>query len=125
MAIIGTGTTITFGTSSFTAAVISIGQIASNERVAIETSHMGTTDWHTFLPGKLVDGGELQFQIAFAPAAVPPITGPAETITIAYPGGTYVGSGFVTNYTPTAPLEERMTADITIKWTGALAQAAT
>ena len=126
MAIIGTGTTIAFGTStSFTPQVIAFGQMASWERPAIETSHMGTTSWHSFLPGELVDPGECQMTIAFAPGTIPPITAAPETITIGGFGGTISGSGFITSYTPGAPLEDRMTADITIKWTGTNTQAAT
>lgn len=126
MAIIGTGTTITFGTSTgFTPDVIAFGQMASWERPAIETSHMGTVSWHSFAPGELVDPGECQMTIAFQASEVPPITAVPETITITFQGGTISGSGFITSYTPNAPLEERMTADITIKWTGTNTQGTT
>lgn len=126
MGIIGTGTTIAFTTSTtFTPDVIAFGQMASWERPAINTSHMGTTDWHTFLPGKLVDPGESQFTIAFAPGTIPPITAVPETITIGGFGGTISGSGFITSYTPGSPLEDRMTGEITIKWTSTNTQAAT
>lgn len=125
MARIGTGTTISFGTSSFTPDVIAFGQMASWERPAIETSHMGTTDWHTFLPGDLVNPGECQLTIAFDVGDIPPITAAPETITIGGFGGTIAGTGFITSYTPSAPLEDRMTADITIKWTSTNTQAPT
>lgn len=125
MAIIGTGTTISFATSTFAADIIDVGQMASWERPAIDTSHMGNTDWRSFLPGKLTDPGEAQYQIAFAPGTSPPISAAPETITIGGFGGTISGSGFVTSYTPNSPLEDRMTADVTIKWTGANTQAAT
>ena len=123
---IGTGASIAFGTSSFTANVMAInGNDIS--RAAIQTSHLGTTGNHTFMPGDLVDNGNIQLDIQFNPDEQPPIAGAAETITISFPlgaGGTNKATaaftGFVTGWSWGAPLEELMTASITIKVSGAI-----
>ena len=124
MADIGTGTTIAFGTSSFSAELLGISQDGMS-RPAIDTSHMGTSTWKTFMPGDLVDNGEVQMEIAFNPDNQPPISAVAETITITFPvpagsssGATAAFSGFVTDWGVQGPLEERMTSTITIKVSG-------
>lgn len=124
---IGTGASIAFGTSSFTANMTSITPVSGAERASIQTTHLGTTTAHTFVPGDLVNWGECEITFQFDPDDRPPIDDPAETITITFPlssGGTgaatLAGSGFMTNYGNEVPLEELMTAEATIKWTGDL-----
>lgn len=119
---VGTGTTIAFGTSSFTADLLSLDSGGAS-RESYETSHMGTTTDMTFSPKSLVDRGSIDIEIAFDPDDQPPIGGATETITITFPlpaGGataaTLVGSGFVTDWAFSVPFEERMTATATIKW---------
>lgn len=120
---IGTGTTVTFGTSSFTADLLSVSH-SGIAREAIQTSHMGTTSDHTFMPTDLVDNGELTLEIAFVATLTPPIltNGAAETITVAYAGSatTWSFSAFQTGFEITAPLEDKMTATVTLKVTGAV-----
>ncbi len=124
MADVGTGTTIVFGTSSFTAEILSVnGNDISREDVP--TTHMGTTNYHTFMPSKLVDGGSIEMEIAFDPDSQPPITAAAETITITFPlpsgqstAANLAFSGYVNSWSWSDPLEERMTANITIKVDG-------
>jgi len=119
---VGTGTTITFGTSGFSADILSISS-GGFTREAYETTHMGTTSDMTFEPKKLVDNGSLDIEFAFDPDAQPPIGGATETVTITFPlptGGltaaTLVGSGFITDFSFSAEVEERMTASATLKW---------
>jgi hypothetical protein len=57
----------------------------------------------------------------------PPIEGAAESITVTYPmaagattAATWTGTGFMTAYEPTVPINGIMTATATIKWTGAI-----
>jgi hypothetical protein len=118
---IGTGTTITFGTSGFSADLLSISH-GGMAREAIQTSHMGTTSDHTFMPTDLVDNGEVTVEIAFVATLTPPIltNAAAETITIAYAGSgtTWSFSAFQTGFEITAPLEDKMTATLTLKVTG-------
>lgn len=121
---VGTGTTIVFGTSAFSADLLSVNS-SGMTREAFETSHMGTTSDMTFSPKNLVDNGTIDIEFAFDPDAQPPIAGAVETVTITFPlpdGGisaaTLVGSGFITDFSFGAELEERMTATATLKWSG-------
>jgi len=95
-------------------------------RASIQTSHMGTTSAHTFMPGDLYDAGELKLTVHYDSAlGLPPITSAAETVTITMPAGgtsthTIVGSGFLTGIAINDPLEGLITADLTVKYSGAL-----
>lgn len=126
MADITTGATVVFGTSAFSAELMSVG-LPGVTRQSIDTTHMGTTVARTFIPSDLIDWGELEIEFAFDPDNEPPMDGVAETITITFPipsggigGATIAGSGFFTNFSMTGPLEEKMTATATIKWSGDL-----
>lgn len=128
---IGTGTTIAFGTTGFQAQVTGVS-LAGIAREAIDTSHMATTPTpagkmgsRTFMPGDLSDGGELSLEIHFDPDDVPPISQPAEQVTVTFPipagltnGATYVFSGFVTGFQANVPLEDKMTGTLTVKVSG-------
>ena len=120
----GNGVTIAFGTSSFTAEITNFTPPGTS-RESIGTSHAATEDAKTFMPGDLVDNGELSLTIHFNPDLEPPVDGPAETITITFPGGgaTWVFSGFMTNYEPAGVAtegDEKIEADITVKVSGAI-----
>lgn len=122
---IGTGTTVLFGTSSFSADVLNVSW-SSISREVVNTSHMGTTNDHTFMPVDLVDNGEITMEIAFIGTLSPPIitNGAAETITVDWAGaGTghkWSASAFQTGFEITGPLEDKMTATLTLKVTGAV-----
>ena len=120
---LGTGTTMTFGTSGWAPEILSVnGPGLGNE--AIENSHMGTpNDFKTYEPGKLAEPGEVSMSVKFNPtnAQNPPITNDPETITITFPdGSTHAAKGFLTAFTPTGAIEQQATADVTIKFTGAV-----
>lgn len=126
---VGTGTSLVFGTSGFAAYVLNV-QGPGIERAVVETTHMQTTGGKTFRPGDLYDGGELNLDVAHDPSISPPMLNQEqpETITVTWPvpygltnGATWVFTGFMTSYNPTAPLEDKMTASVTIKITGSLA----
>lgn len=119
----GTGATIAFGTSSYSADILSING-SGITRPSIDTSHMGSTV-RTFIPGDLVDNGTVEVEIIFDPDDQPPISAAAETITIEFnspetTGAQAAGSGFVTDWEFGAPLEDKMTGTYTIKWAGAV-----
>ncbi len=121
-----TGTTLTFGTSGFTCELLGATLPGAN-RPAINTSHAGTTDAHTKIPGKLIDWGQLEFEFNFDSDVEPPLDGAVETVTITFPvpsggttGATVVGSGFFVGFTMTGANEEKMTATATIEWSGDL-----
>lgn len=128
---IGTGTKVGFATSSFTADLTGLTW-SGISRESIETSHMETAapgadefGNRTFVPGDLSDPGELTMQIHFNPGTLPPIDQPAEVITITWPltknqtvAATWASEGFITDYNPDDPLEDKMTASITVKFSG-------
>jgi len=100
MPTVTTGSTITFGTSSWTGNVTSLSH-SGMSRAVIDTTHLGTTSARTKIPGELVDGGtvEVGYQCdGGASTAWPPIAGAAETVTIklgASGGPSVAFSGFV------------------------------
>lgn len=118
---IGTGTTVTFGTTGFSFDLLNVDHDGI-AREAINTSHMGTVGSHTFMPVDLVDPGELQIEGAFIGNLDPPIDQPAEVITIDWAGAgaghRWSASGFMTNFSITGPLEEKMTFSATLKLSG-------
>lgn len=124
MADVGTGTTITFGTSSFTAEVLNVNGVDVS-RQPIDVTHMGSTGFREFIPTRLVDPGGAQVEILFDPNSQPPINQPAETITVTFPvpsgdssGATLQFSGFVTDWDWGDPLEDKITANLTLKADG-------
>lgn len=116
---IGTGTTITFA-SGFFAEILDVTP-PGPERKAIQSTHMGTVDAHTHVPANLVEWGSLDVEIAFDPLTDIPIDHAEESITITFPDSgdtTWTFAGFMTNFKPKVPLEDRMTATATIKVSG-------
>lgn len=123
---IGTGATILFATSSFSAEIESIGH-SGISREAVESTHLGTTNAKTFIAPDLYDPGELSLEMNFDPDTFPPIDQPAEVITVTFPtpiggasGASWAASGFMTEFEYTAPLEEKMTATATVKFSGVI-----
>lgn len=116
----GYGITITFS-SGFFAQIIGVTPPGSS-REAIDTSHTETTGGDmTFIPSDLIDNGELQVELNFNPGTTPPIDSAAETVTITFASGTtWAFTGFMTNYEPDAPIDDRMTASCTVKVSGAI-----
>ena len=127
---VGTGTTIVFGTSSWTA---EITDFAHDEitRASIDTTNLATAvagagkiGSRTFIPADLSDPAGLTINGHFNPDTKPPIEGVAETITITFPdhGGateaTWVFSGFMTGFSYGVPLEDKMTFSAKIKASG-------
>jgi len=118
---VGTGTTISASTgyATFFAELLDVTPPNASLE-AIDTSHMGTTVAKTFTPADLIDWGELNCQVAFDPSEDPDM-GVIATFTITFSdsaASTWVFSGFLTGYEPGVPLEDRATADITIKVSG-------
>ena len=118
---VGTGTTIGFGTSSWTAPLMNITG-PSMSRESIRTSAMSTTGGHTFIPGDLHDPGEVSITVQHVASVLPPIDAVAETITITWPGlCTWQACGFMVNFGGwTAGIDELITADATIKLSGSV-----
>lgn len=124
MADVGTGTTIVFGTSGFTADVEEVSNDGI-ERAVIEASKFSTTGAMEKIFGDLYDAGSVTMTFHFDPDSQPPISGAVETVTITFPlpaGGTtpadVSGTAAVTAWEYTVPLEDKMTAEATITWDG-------
>lgn len=129
---IGTGTTITFATSGFSAEVIETVDWTAITRGAVDTTHMtstqatsGTFGGRTFVPTKFADPGQIALVVHLNPQTNVPIHGAAETVTITFPLVTgdataayWYCSGFVTEMGPSVPLEDKMTNRLVIKLTG-------
>ena len=120
MAATGYGITITFA-SGFLAEITDTTP-PEMSREAIDTSHTATPNGAmTFIPSDLIDYGECQVELNFDESESPPITSDAEAVTITFPSGTtWSFSGFLTNYSAAAPIDDRMTATATIKVSGAI-----
>lgn len=123
-ATLGTGTTIVMPVSSFDAVLISIDG-PSNERASVDTTTMATTAALTKIPASLHDGGTLTLEVEFDGTVDPPIDAAIETAIVIDWAGAGVGSkwtfgGFCTGFTPSAAIDERMTASMTIEVTGAI-----
>lgn len=115
----GAGTTISFGSTGYAAALISVdGPGVSRE--SIESTTMATTAARTFIPSDLVDGGELEMTFEWDGSLEPPYNDAAETITLDWggTGNSMSFSAFLTNFKPGAAIGERMTASMTMKVTG-------
>ncbi len=119
---LGTGTTLTFGTSSFTIDVMSVDGSGNETREAIRTSHMGTTGTHTYTPSDIMDGGTFTVEGNFDGTQDPPTSGAVETITIDWGGSGYTWAfdGFITEFSPSAPFEDKMSGSFTIQVAGAI-----
>lgn len=129
---IGTGTTITFGTSGFTAEIIETIDWTTVTRGAVDTTHMTSTQasagnfgGRTFMPTKFADPGTINLMVHFKPDTNVPIHGLSETITVTFPlvsgdatAASWSSSGFITEMSPAIPLEDKMTNRITVKLTG-------
>ena len=118
MADSGFGTPIAFS-SGFFAEIISVdGPDLSRE--AIDTTHMGTTNgWKTFIPSDLKDGGPLSVEMAYVPGTSPPIGEAESSGTVTYPdSSTCSFTGFMTSFSSSIPIDDRMTASAEIKVNG-------
>ena len=129
----GFASTITFGTSAFTAELVGLSWDGIS-RPAINTTHMGSTaatatnfGVATYIPGKVSDPGSATIEFHFNPDTNPPIDAVAETITVAFPGSatkaTWSGSGFMTDFSLVDPLDDKMTARATLKFSGLITTA--
>ena len=131
----GIGTSITFGTSLFTARVKGYSDL-SVEREILDGTHMGTAASATApfsglhfrekCPGDLATAGDLQLDIIFDPDANDlPIAGAEETITLTFStvgaqsaGATWTFTGFISKFGASIPHDGLMTGDITIVMNG-------
>lgn len=130
-AVVGTGSTLAFGTTTTFEPIMTRIAHSGISRVALDTSHMGSTPARTFTPGELYDGGEVTIDFYLDNYSnvnkIPPFTTAAETITIKWGLGTGFStafSGFITNWDWDDPVEDLITGSVTIKVAGAITHTA-
>lgn len=93
--IIFTGTTVTFGTSGFTAELLGVSW-GGVQRGAIDQSHSGSSNAMSFLPADLYDPGEMTMNIHHKTTALPPLNGATETVTVMFSdSNTWSASGLL------------------------------
>jgi len=122
---LGTGTTITFGTSGYTAALRDIS-LKGVKRAVIERTHYGSTEVGK-IPGDIIDNGSYDAEWEFDPALLA-IPGnrlhetARETITINFggSGNTAAFTGFVSDMSVDMPNEDIMVMKGTIQVDGAV-----
>lgn len=123
MADTGNTATITFGTSGFTANFHMLSG-PEQERPKINKSHLGSADFEEYMPGDLVEPGEIEGEFEYDPDEQPPISAAVETITLTYPsalanGATCIGTGFVTRWSaPELRNNTLMVARVTVAFDG-------
>jgi hypothetical protein len=114
--------TLTFGTSGY--ALYITGWNRTGHGVDdVQTSHLGTTGLHTYIPTAIAEGGELSLDVQYDPATEITIGGTAENITLdpAASGDTVAFSGYVKSYEYSGKVNELMTGTIVVKVAGAAA----
>ena len=112
---VSTGISFLFPDSGFQAEFIDVTP-PQFSREALETSHMLTTDFKTYIQAKLIEGGSLDCTIHFDPGVHPPISEDPETISVTFAdASTWAFEGFMTENTPAAALETVMTANVSFK----------
>lgn len=118
MADTGFGITVSFA-SGFLAEIIDTTP-PSITRDEIETSHTTTPDGaKTFMMSDLIDYGELSVELNFDETEEPPIDQPFEAVVITFgSGATWSFSGALKEYSPAAPIDDRMTATAVLKVSG-------
>jgi len=122
MAIIGTGTTITFQ-SGYLAEILNVSG-GDTSRAEIPTSNFATSGGMTYIPGALVDNGTYEVEcIMDATDDVQAVmVAAAETVTITWPVAgstvTWAASAFATGFSFSAPLEDRVTCTLTLRISG-------
>lgn len=131
-----TGLAITFS-SGFLASVENVDW-SGVSRPAIPTSNMGTAAAGagkygnaTYIPGRIIQPGQLKVTIQYNPDTLPPIASASETVTLTYypsggntTGASLAATGFMVGFDIGAPLDDKMTAEVTIQLSGNITRTA-
>jgi len=96
------------------------------ENEAIESTHMASPNgWKEFDPSALTDPGELELTVNFDPDETPAFPSTKGGVTVTWPpgagnstGAIWECDGFVTGYEPGAPVDDKMSAKIKLKFSG-------
>ena len=119
---LGTGATLTgAGIDSTLFAEILSMDWSGIARESIEISHMGTAGGTTFIPSDLYDPGELAVELNFAQGSIFEVDAAPNAVVVTVKNGaatnTWSANGFITSLDWSVPLEDKMTANATIKFT--------
>lgn len=115
----GHGITIEGATSGFLARIRG-ADFEGRSRKSIDTTHAGSGEDATFIPGDFIDNGSMRVSMLYDPAVEPPFDD-VEEWTVTYPDGTTkVFDGFLTDQSDAAPYDDLMTQEVTIKISGAI-----
>jgi len=115
---IGTGTTITFGTSGLTAEVLNIN-ISGEEVPVIDVTNMGTTGYREKIFGDLAEPPMMEVEALFDSTDIPDLTAAVETVTLTLPNSdTLAGTAKIVQRGMTIPLEDRMVVTFTVQFDG-------
>jgi len=115
----GSGTAISFGTSMFSANIISVGEIGEDYAV-IDTTHLGTTEARTYMLGAIATPKPITVTFEWDSAYAPPAGDESETITITWADGSSVSfTGLCSGWTMSgAAVDEKQTGTLTIQPSG-------
>lgn len=124
---VGTGATLGFGTTGFTANIQSMSW-GGIDIEKVPSSHLLTVGGKTYLKADLYDPGDLTVEIQYDPNDRPPFEAVAETITLTYPipaggstGATHAATGFITNWVPgQLNVDGLMVSTIVISFSGSI-----
>lgn len=128
MAISGFGTSLKIGAVAVAEILDVSGPSLSLETIDV-TSHNSLEAWREYIAG-LLDAGEITFDINYVPTAVTHknaaggllyllATRASQAFTLTFPDTTaWTFNGFVTGFEPSAPVDDKLSASITIKISG-------
>ncbi len=97
----GNSATIALSDTGAVGNIRNIGEIAQ-ELGKLESSHLETEDFKTYIPDDLTEPGEVEFEVEFDGSIDLPPCGVVETCTITYPtigegaAASHAGTGFLT-----------------------------
>jgi hypothetical protein len=119
----GTGTTVTF--AEIVGELLDVSG-PEGKRDIIEVTHMGSTVAKEFIAGSLIDWGEVKLTIAFD-GEIPVMSNTVSACTILWglaedpdTRETWSFDAVMVGFAPKAPLEDKMTADVTLKVAGVI-----
>ena len=126
MADTGNSATIAFATTAFTASWTEF-DLGNETLDALESSHLATTNYKTFVPSDLKDGGTITGTFFWDQSfSTFPSTGTAETVTVTFPlksgestAATFAATGFISDIKrPTVVNGDLMMGELTVQLDG-------
>jgi len=122
MAVVTTGITVSWQ-SGFFAEILNF-RWGGISREVISTSNASTTGFHTKIPSTLLNGGQVEVELIFDPELdwTAAMSAAAEAVVVTYadpaPASTDSFSAFASGFQIEGPLEDKMTATVTLETTG-------